>query len=224
MQNWKLPLACRAVHHIFALWCPRAYSKCTPGVQQRPTAPAKHATSLYGATMREEAIWQQHKQSFGNGPICWQTTRGRVNENCNRTAQVWLSRACITDCMRQLSGHEDSTTGKANKARDLSRQVQIQLSSCSGLSYPLTTYGCIRVGKHGWQGRRELPGRLFAAIDIGCISCTVGSPKACHLSCIDCCGCPPKETSPSKDFTTPLLTLVLQWDEKLSFLSMASLD
>lgn len=148
MQNCKLPVAWTAVHQIIALRCPSAYSKCTPGVRWRPTAPANHATSLYRATMGKEAIWQQCKQSFGNGTICWQTTRGRVNENCHRTAQVWLSRAGLTDCMQQLSGHEGSTTGKANKARDLNRQAEIQLSSHSGSSYPSTSYGCIRVGNH----------------------------------------------------------------------------
>lgn len=122
------------------------------------------------------------------------------------------------DCMQQLSGHEDSATRKANKARDLSRQVQIQLSSCSGSSYPLTTYGCIRVGKHTQQGRREIPGRHFAAIDVRCISCTMSSPKAWHLGYLDSCSCVWKETSSSReDFITPLLTFVLQWGEKPSF-------
>lgn len=117
--------------------------------------------------------------------------------------------------MQQLNGHEDSTTGKANKARNLSRQVQIQLTSCSGLSYPLTTYGCSKLDKHAQQGRREIPGRHFAAIGIRCISCTTTSPESWHLGCLESYSSPRKETNSFREhYITPLLMLVLQRSEK----------
>lgn len=37
---------------------------------------------------------------------------------------------------------------QCKQSSDLGMQVQIQLSRCSGSSYPLTTYGCIRIDKH----------------------------------------------------------------------------
>lgn len=145
---------------------------------------------LYTERRWGKRVTDTSTNSLGNRPICWCTKGRRVNDNWNRTAQVWLSRASTEDCTQQLSGHEDSPAGKANKARNLSSPSQIQLSSHSGSSYPLTTYGWSRLDRHIQQGRWELPGRHFAATDIKCISCTTSSPKAWHLICLESCSCP----------------------------------